>query len=111
MEKIKDKIVEDVKNRFDTRSNVGKKKYKTTLEWSDENFLAFANHLQEELMDATLYIEKMKQLYKAERNKEMTMLYHRILNLQNELNGEPIIECDLDELFHTMGYDIDKLPF
>ena len=43
-------------------SQVGIKKYGTTLEDSKESLEAFLIHLQEELMDATLYIEKLKKL-------------------------------------------------
>ena len=60
-ESKEDKIVEDVLRRFKDRSKVGVDKYNTTLEDSKEGFGAFLNHLQEELMDATLYIEKLKQ--------------------------------------------------
>lgn len=57
---IKDKIVELVISKFKKRSEVGIKKYKTTLEENDSD--DFLNHLQEELMDAILYIEKLKRL-------------------------------------------------
>ena len=54
---MKDKIVESVVNKFNERSETGIKKYGTTLaENNTDNFLV---HLQEELMDATLYIEKL----------------------------------------------------
>lgn len=56
----KDKIVLQVISRFDKRSEIGIKKYGTTLE--DNNTDDFLNHLQEELMDAILYIEKLKSL-------------------------------------------------
>jgi len=61
-ETIKDKIVEDVVNRFNERSKVGIEKYNTTLYDSPDGFYKFLNHLQEELMDATLYIEKLKKI-------------------------------------------------
>ena len=57
-----DKIVDDVISRFKQRSEVGVQKYGTTLYDSPDGFYSFLNHLQEELMDATLYIEKLKQL-------------------------------------------------
>ena len=53
-----DKIVKQVIDKFKSRSEVGIKKYGTTLE--DNNTDDFLNHLQEELMDAVLYIEKLK---------------------------------------------------
>lgn len=56
-----DEIVYRVKRKFDKRSELGIEKYNTTLYESPDGFYAFLNHLQEELMDATLYIEKLKQ--------------------------------------------------
>ena len=58
----KDRVVQDVKDLYEQRSQVGIRKYNTTLEDSKESLEAFLIHLQEELMDATLYIEKLKQL-------------------------------------------------
>lgn len=55
-----DKIVEQVKDKFSERSEVGIAKYGTTLERGDLSLLDWLNHLQEELMDATLYIQKLK---------------------------------------------------
>ena len=53
-----DPIVKQVTDKFKSRSEVGIKKYGTTLQ--DNNTDDFLNHLQEELMDAILYIEKLK---------------------------------------------------
>ena len=58
----KDGVVQDVKDLYEQRSQVGIKKYGTTLEDSKESLEAFLVHLQQELMDATLYIEKLKQM-------------------------------------------------
>lgn len=55
-----DKHVQSVINKFAHRSEVGFAKYGTTLERKDLNLIEWLNHLQEELMDATLYIEKLK---------------------------------------------------
>jgi hypothetical protein len=57
-----DKHVQSVINKFVHRSEVGFAKYGTNLERKDLNLLDWINHLQEELMDATLYCEKLKQL-------------------------------------------------
>ncbi len=51
-----DKYVQSVKEKFEQRSQTGIKKYNTTLEREDLDFLDWLNHLQEELMDANLYI-------------------------------------------------------
>lgn len=57
---MKDKFVEQVVSKFETRSAIGKEKYGATLERDDLNLVEWLNHLQEELMDATLYIQKLK---------------------------------------------------
>jgi hypothetical protein len=59
-----DGIVEDVKYIMDKRSEEGQREYGTTLEDSPDGFYSWLNHLQEELMDAVLYIQKLKKLNK-----------------------------------------------
>ena len=56
----KDSYVQIVKAKFEARSQRGIKKYNTTLEREDLDLQDWLNHLQEELMDATLYIERLK---------------------------------------------------
>ena len=56
----KDSYVQLVKAKFEQRSQTGIKKYNTTLEREDLDLQEWLNHLQEELMDATLYIERLK---------------------------------------------------
>jgi hypothetical protein len=57
---MKDSIVESVIEQFKQRSEVGINKYGVTLDRDDLTMLEWLKHLQEELMDATLYIEKLK---------------------------------------------------
>jgi hypothetical protein len=59
---MKDNIVESVIEKYIERSEVGIEKYGTTLERNLLTFDEWLTHLQEELMDATLYIEKIKKL-------------------------------------------------
>ncbi len=56
----KDAIVAKVIEAYKTRSEVGISKYGTTLDANNTD--DFLQHLQEELMDATLYIEKLKEI-------------------------------------------------
>ena len=56
----KDSYVQIVKAKFEQRSQTGIKKYNTTLEREDLDIFEWLNHLQEELMDATLYVERLK---------------------------------------------------
>ena len=58
---MKDKIVESVLDKFKERSKKGIDKYGVTLDREDLSGLEWLTHLQEELMDATLYIEKLKK--------------------------------------------------
>lgn len=58
---IGDQIVNSVIAKYDQRSRLGVSKYGTTLEDNTDGLEVFLTHLQEELMDATLYIEKLKQ--------------------------------------------------
>jgi len=55
-----DPIVNSVIDKFLHRSRVGIEKYGTTL--AENNTDDFYNHLQEELMDAILYLQKIKEL-------------------------------------------------
>jgi hypothetical protein len=57
---MKDSIVESVITQFKARSRVGIDKYGVTLDRTDLSALEWLIHLQEELMDATLYIERLK---------------------------------------------------
>jgi hypothetical protein len=59
-QKVEDPIVLKVMSKFYDRSQRGIEKYGTMLTRTDLDFTDWLNHLQEELMDATLYIEKLK---------------------------------------------------
>jgi len=56
-----DTIVDDVINKFRKRSEAGMLKYNTTLDRTDLSTLDWLTHLQEELMDAILYVERLKK--------------------------------------------------
>lgn len=64
---VHDEVVMDVLMKYAKRSEVGIAKYNTTLETNNkDNYL---QHLQEELMDATLYLQKLMS-----QNQEITNL-------------------------------------
>ena len=56
----KDSIVEQVITKYRKRSQLGIKKYGTTLAENELTQEQWFTHLQEELMDAVLYLEKIK---------------------------------------------------
>jgi succinate dehydrogenase flavin-adding protein (antitoxin of CptAB toxin-antitoxin module) len=59
--KSEDTILISVLTKYYDRSKQGQKKYGTNLDRKDIDLMGWLNHLQEELMDATLYIEKLKK--------------------------------------------------
>ena len=63
-EPIQDRFVQQIKEKFEQRSQVGIKKYGTTLERDDLNTEDWLTHLGEELMDALLYLEVLKDKLK-----------------------------------------------
>lgn len=67
---FRDPVVERVCRKFTDRSDVGYEKYGITLEDDPSEMLTWLNHLQEELMDAVLYLQKAKEKYEAQSSKE-----------------------------------------
>ena len=60
---FRDPVVERVVDKFVSRSDIGFAKYGVTLEDDKSNMFEWMNHLQEELMDAVLYLQKAKESY------------------------------------------------
>lgn len=58
---MEDRIVARVLDRYKDRAEKGMVKYGTTMDRNDLDLEQWLTHLQEELMDATVYIEKLKQ--------------------------------------------------
>ena len=60
-QEVEDQIVKSVLAKYVERSNTGLKKYGTPLTRNDLTLDQWITHLQEELMDATLYLERIKK--------------------------------------------------
>jgi hypothetical protein len=58
---FRDPVVENVVDKFVSRSDVGFAKYGKTLRDDHSDIFAWVNHLQEELMDAVLYMQRLKE--------------------------------------------------
>lgn len=56
-----DRNVQSVIRQLSLREAVGYAKYGVTTERTDINLLGWLQHLQEELLDAAVYIERLKQ--------------------------------------------------
>ena len=72
-----DKIVTQIVEKFKQRSEIGIKKYGTTL--AENNTDDFIEHLSEELMDSLLYLQKIK---------EQKDTYFLLLGRYNELKEQ-----------------------
>jgi hypothetical protein len=68
---FRDPVVERVVDKFISRSDVGFEKYGVTLNDDKSNLFAWINHLQEELMDAVLYLQKLKESSTEELQEAM----------------------------------------
>ena len=83
-QQIQDPILIKVLGKYYERSQLGIEKYGRTLDRDDLSLIDWLNHLQEELMDATLYIEKLKadlkQAQKAAIIQLMNSEYDEMLN-------------------------------
>ena len=58
---LPDKNVISVIELLQTRMEMGFNKYGTTTERTDIDFKGWLQHLQEELLDAAVYIERLKK--------------------------------------------------
>jgi len=59
---FRDPIIEKVCDQLVSRSNVGYKKYGVTLDEDAPDLQKWLQHLQEELLDAANYVEKLKSV-------------------------------------------------
>ena len=69
---MSDSIVNTVIHKFLSRSELGIKKYGTTLDRDDLSTVDWITHAQEELMDGILYLEKLKQIEQCKKMRETT---------------------------------------
>lgn len=66
-----DSVVFSIIEKIKSRADVGMEKYKTNLDRQDLSTVDWIIHAQEELMDAILYLEKLKQI----ESKKDVMLF------------------------------------
>ncbi len=69
---MSDSIVNSIIHKFLSRSELGIKKYGTTLDRDDLSTVDWITHAQEELMDGILYLEKLKVVEQCKKIKETT---------------------------------------
>ena len=69
MSKVNDKIINRVIDKIQKRAEAGYKKYGVGLDKDEQSLDTWLNHLQEELMDAANYIEKIRAVLIEEEKK------------------------------------------
>jgi hypothetical protein len=60
-------LLAKVFSEFIEREERGVKKYGTTMDRNDLSLSEWIEHMKQELMDAILYLEKIKTIYDAQR--------------------------------------------
>ena len=70
---FRDPVVHRVVQKFVSRSDIGFAKYGVTLEQDPSEMFQWLNHLQEELMDAVLYLQKAKEVYTTDLQEDLLM--------------------------------------
>ena len=98
--KTQDKIVQQVLRKMDERSLIGQKKYGATMmqeiEGQEKDLNRFLVDVQEELMDALLYIEAAKRCLTDEI--EEAMLNRINIIGQNGNDGLHYVEVNEEEI-------------
>jgi len=89
MQLTSDPIVLSVIDKINTRSQVGITKYGTTLQ--DNNTDDFLKHLQEELMDAVNYIEKLQT-----KNTDIKRVLHQVAIAYCVAHNIPYTSTEVD---------------
>jgi hypothetical protein len=81
---FRDPVVQSVVNKFVDRSNVGYVKYGKTMRDDKSDVFVWLNHLQEELLDASLYLQRLKEEISTLREEKA---------LLNEINDIDVIDA------------------
>ena len=69
---IQDSNVKAVQQMLQSRMETGYNKYGTTTERTDIDLLGWLQHLQEELLDAAVYVQRLKGEVKMSKEDDLT---------------------------------------
>jgi len=99
MSSIEDKVCEKIQKR----SDVGKSKYGVTMERTDLSTIEWLTHLQEELMDAAVYVEKL--LARVKHLSEIETEWLTMWATLEELNLTSVVRKNMAENGFTFETD------
>ena len=99
----KDTIVASVLAKYKSRAKKGLVKYNKTMDRNDLDLQQWLTHLQEELMDATLYVEKIKQEVEYQE-------YELIINRPHLefADGHPFGPCSMHDEDSTLNIERER---
>lgn len=102
-----DPIVDRVIKKYHERSQAGIKKYGTMLTRDDLSELEWLKHLQEELQDATLYIERLMIVREPSDyyDKAAQIVSKEINRLEPVLKFMEALKINMDSTFQIAGKD------
>ena len=106
-----DPIVDRVIAKYNERSQLGIKKYGTMLTRDDLSELDWLKHLQEELQDATLYIERLMIVREQAKKVDGLVLVYKFMEGLNinmdsifqisDVYGNPV-EIKVSDVFNKL---------
>lgn len=88
---FRDPVVQSVVNKFVDRSDVGYVKYGKTLRDDQSDVFTWLNHLQEELLDATLYLQRLKEEISTLREEKA--LFEELKASYEDVNDIDVIDA------------------
>jgi hypothetical protein len=78
-QEVKDQVVLSVMAKYAERSATGIRKYGVTLDREDLTIFDWINHAQEEAMDFTLYLERIRKEISLEKVKSFSEGYREAM--------------------------------
>ena len=101
-----DSVVFSIIEKIKSRADVGMEKYKTNLDRQDLSTVDWIIHAQEELMDAILYLEKLKQI----ESKKDVLLFElsNTAGIVDETEGYANRMFTVDEVGGKMTNDVER---
>jgi uncharacterized coiled-coil DUF342 family protein len=105
---MKDSIVEEVRQDLLDRSEVGIKKYNTTLDREDLDLVDWMEHTRQELLDGALYLTRAKKDVE-EMNDSWDELVREYFNLKQEFELKNKIIDNLVKVIKSQEEEIYEL--
>lgn len=105
---LKDSIVEEVVQDLQTRSEIGIKKYNTTLDRKDLTTEDWIQHAYEEALDFSLYLKRLKRDIVSPQN-QFDELVRDCINQKHELATKDRIIDNLNKVIVSQEEEIKDL--